>query len=135
MYLLEVDDRAGRAPPGQLSDYDTRGRNYHSRFRVVVVVERRRRGPRLEAVTRLEFERELHATGPRAQITADLRFDFVVTHRQSQRARIAKPEVSAPLSRALVPRLITRFDNLRRRPSRIARAPDFNAVVSPAEER
>src|SRR5262245_7249986 len=66
---------------------------------------------------------------------ADLRFELVVVHCQSQRARIAEPEVFAPLGRALLPRLGMRLDNLRRRSGRIARAPDFNAVVSPAEER
>src|SRR5262245_5198312 len=66
---------------------------------------------------------------------ADLRFEFVVFHGQTQRARIAEPGVFAPLRRAQLPRLVMRFDNLRRRPGGIARAPDFNAVFTPAEER
>src|SRR5262245_19084994 len=66
---------------------------------------------------------------------AGLRFELVVIHCQSQRARIAEPEVFAHLGRALLSRLVMSLDNLRRRSGRIARAPDFNAVVSPAEER
>src|SRR5262245_16185390 len=66
---------------------------------------------------------------------ADLRFEFVVIHGQAQRARIAKPSVFAPLRSALPPRLVMRFDNLRRRPGSSPRAPDFNAVITPAEER
>src|SRR6266498_1910290 len=66
---------------------------------------------------------------------ADLRFEFVVIHGQAQRARIAEPEVFAPRRSALLPRLVMRFDNLRRRSGYAARAPDFNAVITPAEER
>jgi len=66
---------------------------------------------------------------------ADLRFELVVIHGQTQRARIAKFDVFAPRRSALLPRLVMRFDDLRRRPGRSARAPDFNAVIPPAEER
>src|SRR5262245_51012872 len=66
---------------------------------------------------------------------ADLRFELVVIHGQAQRARITKLDVFAPLRSALLPRLVMRFDDLRRRPGGSARAPDFNAVITPAEER
>src|SRR5262245_14885652 len=197
--LRRLDNLRYRVRRLSIFNHNPRRSDHNSRLRVVVIVERGRRGLGLDAVARLEFKRELQAAGSRPQVSdhavrqnivviqapprflsrlferfavdvgarrqADLRehhsitlmaitvmadtfgsdiandlfaglhFEFVVIHSQSQGARIAESEVFAPLSRALLPRLVMRFDNLRRRPSGLARAPDFNAVVSPAEGR
>src|SRR5262245_51741605 len=67
--LRRLDNLRYRVRRLSIFNHNPRRGDHNSGLRVVVIVERRRRGLRLDAVARLKFKRELQAAGSRPQVS------------------------------------------------------------------